>query len=268
MNSPRSVAIDAASDVFIADANNDVIREVVKATGDIVTVAGNGTAGYSGNGEHYTAAGAERPHWFLAIDAAGDLFIADNGNDRIREVVKATGDITTVAGNGTVGYSGDGSPATIAELGAANGVAVDSVGDLFVTDSVNDVVREVVKATGDIITVAGDGIAGDSGDNGPATAAELVGRPPRRRRFRGPGVRRQWQQRDPRVHAGGDRDDSPVECPAHAHCVSRIGRFGGHRSVDDAHRRNCSATCPRAVPFPTKGQSLSATRAERSAVRR
>ena len=235
LNSPRGVAIDAASDVFIADANNDVIREVVKATGDIVTVAGNGTAGYSGNGGRATAAELNVPIG-LAIDAAGDLFIADNGNDRIREVVKATGDITTVAGNGTVGYSGDGGPATIAELGAANGVAVDSVGDLFVTDSVNDVVREVVKATGDIITVAGDGIAGDSGDNGPATAAELVG-----------SLRVAVDSAGQVFDANGNnviREFTPAVtvtiAPSSAlptlTALERIGRFGGHRSVDDAHR--------------------------------
>ena len=91
----------------------------------------------------------------------------------VREVVKATGDIITVAGNGNAGYSGDNGPATAAELNNPVGVAVDSAGDLFIADTENNVVREVVKATGDIITVAGNGTAGYSGDNGPATAAEL-----------------------------------------------------------------------------------------------
>ena len=90
----------------------------------------------------------------------------------IREVVKATGDIITVAGNGNAGYSGDNGPATDAEL-YATGVAVDAAGDLFIADTGNNVIREVVKATGDIITVAGNGTRGYSGDNGPATAAEL-----------------------------------------------------------------------------------------------
>src|SRR5208337_3413453 len=94
-------------------------------------------------------------------------------NNRVREVVKATGDIITVAGDGKAGYSGDNGPATAAVLNDANTVAVDAVGDLFFADDGNNRVREVVKATGDIITVAGNGTAGYSGDNGPATAAEL-----------------------------------------------------------------------------------------------
>ena len=149
-----------------------MIREVVKATGDIITVAGNGNAGYSGDGGPATAAELNGPNG-VAVDSAGDLFIADTDNNVVREVVKATGDIITVAGNGTAGYSGDGGPATAAELNGPDGVAVDSAGDLFIADTVNNVVREVVKATGDIITVAGDGTAGYSGDDGPATAAEL-----------------------------------------------------------------------------------------------
>ena len=172
--SPCGVAVDSAGDLFIADTDNNVIREVVKATGDIITVAGNGTAGYSGDNGPATAAELDSPRG-VAVDAAGDLFIADYGNNVIREVVKATGDIITVAGNGTAGYSGDNGPATAAELNDPNGVAVDSAGDLFIADSDNNVIREVVKATGDIITVAGNGTAGYSGDNGPATAAELNG---------------------------------------------------------------------------------------------
>ena len=88
-------------------------------------------------------------------------------------MVKATGDIITVAGNGTDGYNGDGHAATAAELNGPNFVAVDSAGDLFIGDANNNKVREVVKATGDIITVAGNGTAGYSGDGGSATAAEL-----------------------------------------------------------------------------------------------
>ena len=172
LDDPRGVAVDSAGDLFIADTDNNVIREVVKATGDIITVAGNGTAGYSGDNGPATAAELDSPRG-VAVDSAGDLFIADNGNNVIREVVKATGDIITVAGNGTAGYSGDNGPATAAELNGPNGVAVDSAGDLFIADANNNVIREVVKATGDIITVAGNGTAGYSGDNGPATAAEL-----------------------------------------------------------------------------------------------
>ncbi len=176
---PASVAVDSAGDLFIAESNifnypgtNNVIREVVKATGKIITVAGNGTAGYSGDNGPANSAELNNPDG-VAVDSVGDLFIADGDNSVVREVVKATGDIITVAGNGTAGYTGDYGPATSAELNYPAAVAVDSVGDLFIADGNNHVVREVVKATGDIITVAGNGTDGYSGDTGPATAAEL-----------------------------------------------------------------------------------------------
>ena len=111
-----------------------MIREVVKATGDIITVAGNGTAGYSGDNGPATAAELNHPVG-VAVDSAGDLFFADNDNNVIREVVKATGDIITVAGNGTAGYSGDNGPATAAELNVPDSVAIDSAGDLFIADA-------------------------------------------------------------------------------------------------------------------------------------
>jgi streptogramin lyase/sugar lactone lactonase YvrE len=171
---PNAVAVDSVGDLFIADTGNNVIREVVKATGDIMTVAGNGIAGYSGENGPATAAELNVPAG-VVVDSAGDLFIADDFNNVVREVVHTTGDIITFAGNGTAGYTGDGGPATTAELRYPNGIAVDSVGDVFIGDSSNHRIREVVKATGDIITVAGNGTAGYSGDNGPATAAELNG---------------------------------------------------------------------------------------------
>ena len=151
--------MDAAGDLFIADYGNNRIREVNLATGVITTVAGNGTAGYSGDNGPATAAELANPAG-VAVDAAGDLFIADTGNDRIREVNLATGVITTVAGNGTDGYSGDDGPATAAELNYPAGVAVDSAGDLFIADSGNNRIREVNHATGVITTVAGNGDGG------------------------------------------------------------------------------------------------------------
>ncbi len=168
MNYPVGVAFDSVGDMFIADAGNNVVREVVKATGDIITVAGNGKAGYSGDGGPATAAELNFPNG-VAFDSAGNMFIEDAGNNVIREVVKATGDIITVAGNGTAGYSGDNGPATAAELNSPRGIAIDSAGNLFIADTLNNRIREVVKATGDIITVAGNGTAGYSGDNGPAS---------------------------------------------------------------------------------------------------
>ena len=168
---PYSVAVDSAGDLFISDAANNLIREVVKATGDIITVAGTGTAGYSGDKGPATDAEIDSPRG-LAVDSAGDVFFADNPNNVVREV-EASGDIITVAGDGKAGYSGNNGPATAAKLNGPTYVAVDSAGDLFIGDANNNQVREVVKATGDIIAVAGNGTAGYSGDNGPATAAEL-----------------------------------------------------------------------------------------------
>jgi sugar lactone lactonase YvrE len=172
LNAPNTVAVDSAGDLFISDQNNNVVREVVEATGEIITVAGNGTAGYSGDNGPATSGEIDSPRG-IAIDSAGNLFIADWGNNVIREVVNATGDIVTVAGNGDAGYSGDNGPATAAALNGPNSVAIDSAGDLFIADGLENAVREVVKASGDIITFAGDGTAGYSGDNGPATAAKL-----------------------------------------------------------------------------------------------
>jgi streptogramin lyase len=169
---PGGLAVDSAGDLLITDGNNYVVHEVVKATGDIVTFAGNGHAGYSGDGGPATDAELNLTN-SVAIDSAGDLFMSDAGNHRIREVVKATGDIKTVAGTGTAGYSGDGGPATGAEVQGCCGLAVDSAANLFIADSNNNVVREVSAATGDITTVAGNGKAGYRGDIGSAIDAEL-----------------------------------------------------------------------------------------------
>ena len=139
--------------------------------GVITTVAGNGTGAYGGDGHAATAAELYRPY-AVALDAAGDIFIADFGNQRIREVNLA-GVITTVAGNGTAAYGGDGGPATSAWLSYPEGVAVDAAGDLFIADTDNNRVREVSHATGTITTVAGNGTSGYAGDGGPAASGEI-----------------------------------------------------------------------------------------------
>jgi sugar lactone lactonase YvrE len=169
LNDPQGVAVDALGDVFIADYGNNVIREVMP-DGIIRTVAGDGLAGFSGDGGPATSAKLDDPV-AVAVDASGDLFIADYGNARIREV-PSDGTIHTVAGTGVSGFSGDGGPATSAELGSPVDVAVDAAGDLFIADIGNQRIREVTP-DGIIHTVAGDGLAGYSGDGGPATSAEL-----------------------------------------------------------------------------------------------
>jgi streptogramin lyase len=166
---PSGVAVDAAGDLFIADYENNRVREV-SPSGTITTVAGGGTSGL-GDGGPATAAELVFPSG-VAVDAAGDLFIADQDNNRIRKV-SPSGIITTVAGNGTYGFGGDGGPATAAELRAPGGLAVNAAGDLFIADAGNSRVRKV-SPSGVITTVAGNGTDGFGGDGGPATAAELT----------------------------------------------------------------------------------------------
>ena len=172
LNNPTAVAVDAAGNLFIADTGNNVVREVNHATGIITTVAGNGSQGYSGDGLAATSAQLNSPT-DVTVDAAGDLFIADTGNNVVREVNHTTGIITTVAGNVAGGYTGDGHAATSAELSGPQGLAVDAAGDLFIADSGNNVIREVNHATGVITTVAGTGVSGYSGDGQAAASATL-----------------------------------------------------------------------------------------------
>ena len=137
LNEPSGVFVDTAGNIFIADSGNNRIREVVASTGKIQTVAGNGTAGFSGDGGPATSA-----EFFIAegifVDTAGNIFIADFGNERIRKVVASTGKIQTVAGSGTEGFSGDGGPATSAELNGPSGVFVDTAGNIFIADTENN----------------------------------------------------------------------------------------------------------------------------------
>jgi sugar lactone lactonase YvrE len=140
--------------------------------GNLKTIAGNGTAGYVGDGGAATAAELNTPDG-VNFDAAGNLYIADVVNNVIRKVDTA-GKITTVAGNGTGGFSGDGGPATAAELHGPFGVTPDAAGNLYIQDTLNARIRRVDAATGIITTIAGNGTFGLSGDGGPATAAEVA----------------------------------------------------------------------------------------------
>jgi hypothetical protein len=176
---PLGVAVDAFGNLFIGDSGNNRVRKV-SPSGIITTVAGNGTGGqnngaFSGDGGPATSAALNFPGG-VAVDASGNLFIADINNNRIRKV-SASGIITTVAGSGAVGFlsggfSGDGGPATAALLASPFGVAVDASGNLFIADSNNDRIRKV-SASGIITTIAGDATYGFSGDGGPAASASL-----------------------------------------------------------------------------------------------
>ncbi|MCX2741717.1 NHL domain-containing protein [Pontibacter anaerobius] len=174
LDNPSSVAIDAAGNIYIADIFNHRIRKVSVGSGTITTVAGNGTAGFSGDGGPAINASLNEPVG-IAIDGAGNLYIADYQNQRVRKINALDGSIATVAGNGSRSYSGDGGPATSAGIGDLYGLAIDKAGNLYLSDWLNNVVRKLNAADGTISTVAGNGKAGAIGDNGPATSARLDG---------------------------------------------------------------------------------------------
>ena len=180
---PSGVAVDTHGNLFIADSGNGRIRRVDAVTGVITTVAGSASElpGFSGDGGPATSAVMNGPG-SVALDAQGNLFIVDAGNQRVRRVDAATGIITTVAGSGVPnaagqvagGFSGDGGPATSAQLAEPWGVALDAHGNLFIADTGNHRIRRVDAASGIITTVAGNGTQTFSGDGGPATSAGLV----------------------------------------------------------------------------------------------
>ncbi|MGP8215590.1 MAG: T9SS type A sorting domain-containing protein [Bacteroidia bacterium] len=168
LSHPTGVAIDNSGNVYIADENNNRIRKVNSA-GIISTIAGTGTPGYNGDGIAATSAQLQAPTG-ITVDTLGNLYIADYYNARIRKIDNA-GTISTIAGNGTEAYSGNGVTATSAELYYPYSTAIDTKGNVYIADGYNAIRK--VSFTGIITTIAGDTIGGYSGDNGPATAAEL-----------------------------------------------------------------------------------------------
>ena len=177
---PGGTAVDAKGDVFIADSGDNVIREVTPA-GVIRRFAGTGIAGLGIAGLGFPAALSNLDHpQNVAVNAAGDVFVADTYNNRVVKVTPQ-GQVSTVAGDGVPGHSGDGRLAAFAELNSPTGLAVDADGNLYIADSANNVIRRVDAKTGIITTVAGDyaadqandGLGGFSGDGGPATSAQL-----------------------------------------------------------------------------------------------
>ena len=169
---PSDIAFDATGNLYIVEQGSHKVRKVTIATGIITTVAGVGTAGFSGDGGLATAAELNSPAG-IALDVGGSLYISDYNNHRIRKVNIATGIITTVAGVGTAGFSGDGGAATTAELNHPLGISFDASGNLYIADVDNHRVRKVNIATGVISTVVGTGVSGFSGDGGLPTAAQL-----------------------------------------------------------------------------------------------
>lgn len=167
---PHGVAVGADGTIYIADTYNNRVR-MVTPDGIIQTVAGNSTAGYSGDGGPASAALLSGPNG-VAVGADGTLYIADTGNHRVR-LVTSGGLIQTVAGNGIGAYSGDGGRAVAASLQLPFGVSVGSDGSLYIADTYNHRVR-LVTADGIIQTVTGSNVAGYGGDGGPAATAALL----------------------------------------------------------------------------------------------
>ncbi len=168
-NGASGITVDGAGNVYFADISDRRIRKI-NTTGIISTIAGTGVAGVAGDGGPATAAQVSSPYGILA-DAAGNIYIADAGNNRVRKI-SVTGIISTVAGDGTPSFGGDGGPATAAQLSSPVCVAMDVQGNLYIADGLNNRIRKV-STSGIITTIAGSGTAGYSGDGGAATAANI-----------------------------------------------------------------------------------------------
>jgi hypothetical protein len=164
------IALDSSGNVYFARA--DRVLKANVATGLVTTVAGTGVTGFEGDGGLATNAKLGNP-LAIAIDSLDNIYIADDFNSRIRKVTAATGIITTVAGNGVPGFSFDDRPAVSSSLGRTFGIAVDSVGNIYVGDNDTHRIRKITAATGILTTIAGTRIQGFSGDGGPATNANL-----------------------------------------------------------------------------------------------
>lgn len=170
---PAGVAVDGDHNLFLADTSNNRIRRVDAVTGLISTVAGTGSPAITGDNGPATAAAVNLPGG-MVIDGAGDLLFADSGNHAIRRLSRATGILSTIAGQlGQSGFSGDAGSATAATLNTPQGVALDAAGNLYIADTSNNRIRRVDAVSGLISTIAGTGSIASYGDNGPGIAAAL-----------------------------------------------------------------------------------------------
>ena len=167
---PVSVARDASGNIYISDQGNHRIRKITFSTGNISTIAGSSTSGFSGDGGAATSAQLNYPAG-IALDGSGNIYIADQGNQRIRKITASTGVISTIAGTGTAGFSGDGGAASSAQLNNPVAIAIDGSGNIYISDQYNQRIRKITASTGNISTIAGTGTYSYSGDGGAATSA-------------------------------------------------------------------------------------------------
>ncbi len=195
LNSPHDVVVDSYGNLYISDAGNNRVRKVTVSTGVITTVAGTGTASSSGDGSAATSAAINVPI-YSRLDSAGNLYVSERSGNKVRKVVTVTTDIptatpsrsptyypslsphsisviSTIAGTGTAGYSGDNGPATSATVNVPHGIALDSSGNVFFSDLENHRVRKITVSTGIITTYAGTGSTTYNGDGGAASSAAI-----------------------------------------------------------------------------------------------
>jgi len=169
LDSPQGLALDTANNLYVADTHNHRIRKLNLTTGIITTIAGT-TPGFSGDNALATAAQLDLPT-ALALDTAGNLYLADTGNHRIRKIAATTGIITTIAGTDTQGFSGDTGLATSATIDSPTGLTLDSANNLYLADTHNHRIRKITATSGIITTIAGTGAPGFAGDTAAATTA-------------------------------------------------------------------------------------------------
>jgi sugar lactone lactonase YvrE len=156
LDSPQGLALDAANNLYIADTHNHRIRKLTASTQTITTIAGTSIPNFSGDSGPATSAQLNLPT-SLALDSTGNLYFADSANHRIRRIAASTQTITTIAGSGTQGFSGDNGPATAAAIDSPTGLALDAANNLYLTDTHNHRIRRIDATTQTITTIAGDG---------------------------------------------------------------------------------------------------------------
>ena len=170
LNRPSSVALDTSGNILFSDEDNEVIRKITVSTGIITTIVGNGARGYNGDGQDALQASLSDPIG-ITVDPSNNIYFAVEIDHRIRKITASTNKISTVAGTGSAGFSGDGGQATAAQLQFPRGVCLDHNGNLLITDANNQRIRRVNLSTGIITTFAGSGSGTSSGDGGQALSA-------------------------------------------------------------------------------------------------